>query len=96
MHPIHPSHNAESISESVVESLISQLSKRVNAQKYSYTPAFKVDCNGRPYHAGTLTAVTFNGLHVLVTASHVLERDLRNSCDAENQIFVFSVQKIVN
>lgn len=69
--------------------LASSISARANAFKFGYVATFKVDCDGRPYHAGTITAVAFPNVTVLVTAAHVLERDMRNKCDEENQIFVF-------
>jgi hypothetical protein len=65
------------------------MSERVKVHRESYFPVFKIDCRNRPYHAGTMIALDFSGKGILVTAAHVLEKDDRNACDSENQIFVF-------
>lgn len=61
--------------------------ERADTFKQSYIPNLKIDCDGRPYHAGTLASIVVNGTQLLVTARHVLDRDLRNECDVdENQL----------
>ena len=64
----------------------------MNAAKYSgsYVACFKVDCDGHPYHAGTLTGIELGHQTVLVTAKHVLEKDGTNPCDHENVIYAFA------
>lgn len=61
--------------------------ERADTFKQSYIPNLKIDCDGRPYHAGTLASIVVNGTQLLVTARHVLDRDIRNECDVdENQL----------
>jgi hypothetical protein len=60
-----------------------------NASKFSksYVACYKADCEGRPYHAGTLTGINLGHQVVLVTAQHVLDKDETNPCDQKNQIY---------
>lgn len=67
-----------------------EMSQRATVFKGCYAPAFKGDCEDRPYHAGTIMSVAFPDRNVFVTARHVLDRDWNNPCDDENQIHVFS------
>ncbi|CAM8636374.1 hypothetical protein MCEMSHM24_03157 [Comamonadaceae bacterium] len=60
-----------------------------NASKFSksYVACYKADCEGRPYHAGTLTGIDLGHQVVLVTAKHVLDKDETNPCDQKYQIY---------
>lgn len=77
-----------------MDTLDAQISARASRFKGAFVPVFKADCDDRPYHAGTMTAVALPGLPTLVTARHVLDRDENNECDEENQLFLFSGGKI--
>lgn len=63
-----------------------------NAAKFagSYVACFKADCDGRPYHAGTLTGIDLGHQTVLVTAKHVFDKDETNSCDEKNVLYAFA------
>lgn len=65
-----------------------QIEFRANLFKGSFVPAFKADCEGRPYHAGTMTGMNFPGGQAFLTAAHVLDRDENNPCDDKYQIYV--------
>ena len=68
----------------------------INAAKYSksYVACFKADCDGRPYHAGTITGIDLGHQVALVTARHVLEKDRGNPCDEDNVLYAFVDGKI--
>ncbi|MBB5943876.1 hypothetical protein [Xanthomonas sp. 3307] len=68
----------------------------INAAKFSrsYVACYKADCDGRPYHAGTLTGIDLGHQIVLVTAKHVLEKDNANPCDEDNVLYAFVGGKI--
>lgn len=68
----------------------------INAAKFSrsYVACFKADCEGRPYHAGTLTGIDLGHQTVLVTAKHVLEKDNANPYDEDNVLYAFVDGKI--
>jgi hypothetical protein len=64
------------------------ISEAPNEFKSHITPIFKLDCDGKPYHAGTAFGVEANGKRHMVTAAHVLDRDEDNPCDSTNELFV--------
>jgi hypothetical protein len=73
----------------MVKKLSEIITERIEYYKHSYIPVFKADCEGRPYHYGTMCAITIDGFSALVTASHVLERDKDNKCDVDNLLYLF-------
>ena len=68
-----------------------------NARKFSksYVAAFKVDPQGRPYHAGTITGIDLGHQMILVSARHVFEKDQGNESDEDDVIYVFHHGKLV-
>jgi hypothetical protein len=75
-------------------SIAEAVSRNIKKYAKSYAAAFKVDCERRPYHAGTITGIDLGHQVVLVTARHVLERDQNNPCDEDNMIYAAADGKV--
>jgi|GEM_PF-3277792 len=74
--------------------LLDHLNTCCNIYKGYFSPLFKADCKGEPYHAGTAFGLQYHGAYYLVTARHVLDKDQENECDEVNQIFCISNNKL--
>jgi hypothetical protein len=75
-------------------SIADLVSRNIKKYAQSYAAAFKVDCEDRPYHAGTITGIDLGHQVVLVTARHVLEKDQSNPCDEDNMIYAAANGKL--
>jgi hypothetical protein len=51
-------------------------------------PVFKEAQDGEPKHAGTIFGLNIHGRKILITASHVLEKDERSPSDVKDKIFL--------